>query len=210
MKRVVIIEDDRQHAGKHENKHEVWDALGVPYLSRDEMIKLDFGDYMRGFDDGTLDLSSNVSVDTKRGLSEVSTNLGTKHDVFKREVKRANEAGYLLVVLVETDEAECIDDVRKWVNTHCMRCNVMRRGECDPTDLSGLCLKHGTKKPLQGETVAKQMKTMQANRSVRFEFCKPDESAMRICELLGVEYGEDVEGDTDDVSRNRVSEQARS
>ena len=205
MKRIVIIEDDRQHAGKHENKHEVWDALGVPYLSRDEMIKLDFGDYMRGFDDGTLDPSSNVSVDTKASLSEVSTNLGRKHDVFKREVKRANEAGYLLVVLVETDEAGCIDDVRKWVNTHCMRCNVMCRRECDPTDSSGLCLKHGTKKPLQGETVAKQMKTMQANRSVRFEFCKPDESAMRICELLGVEYGEDVEGDTDDVSRNRVS-----
>lgn len=210
MRRVVIIEDDRQHAHKHDHKHEVWDALGVPYLSRDEMIKLDFGDYMRGFDDGTLDRTSNVSVDTKRGLSEVSTNLGRKHEVFKREVKRANEAGYLLVVLVETEDATCIDDVRDWVNSHCTHCNVSRRGECDPLERDAICLKHGTRKPLQGETIAKQMKTMQANRSVRFEFCKPEESAKRICELLGVRYGEDVEGDTDDVSRNRVSEQARS
>lgn len=193
MRRVVIIEDDRQHAHKHDNKHEVWDALGVPYLSRDEMLKLDFGDYMRGFDDGTLDPTSNVSVDTKQHLGEVSMNLGRGHERFKREIRRANDAGYLLVVLVETDEARCIEDVRKWVNTHCMRCNVMRRRECDPTDSSGLCLKHGTKKPLQGETMARQMKTMQANRSVRFEFCKPDESAQIICELLGVSY--DNQGD---------------
>lgn len=210
MKRVVIIEDDRQHAGKHDNKHEVWDALGVPYLSRDEMIKLDFGDYMRGFDDGTLDLSSNVSVDTKRGLSEVSTNLGTKHDVFKREVKRANDRGYLLVVLVETEDATCVEDVRAWVNEHCRHCGYYFRKECDPIGGDSFCLRHGTKKPLQGETIAKQMKTMERNRSVLFEFCRPEDSAKRICDLLGMRYGEDVEGDTDDVSRNRVSEQARS
>ena len=199
MRRVVIIEDDRQHSGKHGHKHEVWDALGVPYISRDEMIKLDFGDYMRGFDDGTLDLSANVSVDTKRGLSEVSTNLGSKHDVFKREVKRANDKGYLLVVLIETDEAKTIDDVRAWVNTHCEHCGHYFRKECDPREHGGVCLRHGTKKPLQGETIAKQMKTMQLNRSVRFEFATPDESAKRICELLGVEYGKNAEGDTDDL-----------
>ncbi len=202
--RVVIIEDDRQHSGKHDNKHEVWDALGVPYLSRDEMIKLDYGDYMRGFEDGTLDPTCNVSVDTKRGLSEISMNLGKKHEAFKREVKRANDDGYLLVVLVETVEVHCLDDVRGWTNNHCRHhCAVYRRRECDPHG-DGVCMKHGTKKPLQGETIAKQMKTMMANRSVRFEFCDPRDSAGRICELLGVRYGADIEGDTDDLPRHRV------
>ena len=189
MGRVVIIEDDRQHAGKHDHKHEAWDALGVPYISRDEMVKLDFGDYVRGFEDGSPDPSSNVSVDTKRGLSEVSTNLGSKHDVFKREVKRANDAGYLLVVLVETEDAACVEDVRGWVNSHCEHCGHYWRKECEPAKRDGICLKHGTKKPLQGETIAKQMKTMERNRSVRFEFAPPDQSAKRICELLGVSYG---------------------
>lgn len=189
MKRVVIIEDDRQHAGKHDEKHRAWDELGVKYLSRDEMIKLDFGDYVRGFDDGSVDGSSNVSVDTKQHLGEVSANLGKKHDVFKREVKRANDAGYLLVVLVETDEATCIEDVRGWVNSHCRHCTHYFRKECDPCRADEICLKHGTKKPLQGETMAKQMTTMERNRSVRFEFAPPDQSARRICELLGVAYG---------------------
>lgn len=188
--RRVIIEDDRQHADKHGNKHEVWDALGVPYLSRDEMIKLDYGDYMRGFEDGTLDRSCNVSVDTKQHLAEVSANLGRKHGAFKREVKRANDDGYLLVVLVETDEATCIEDVRAWTNTHCRHCFHFY-ADCDPRD-GGTCVKHGTKKPLQGETMAKQMTTMERNRSVRFEFVPPDRSALRICELLGVDYDEDA------------------
>jgi len=192
-RRVVIIEDDRQHSGKHDNKHEVWDALGVPYLSRDEMIKLDFGDYVRGFEDGTLDPSSNLSVDSKRSLSEVSTNLGREHERFKREVRRANDAGYLLVVLIETDEATCIEDVRGWVNSHCRKCKHYWHKECDPRDGSTYCLRHNTKPPLQGETMAKQMATMEANRSVRFEFVRPEDSASRICELLGVKH--DDKGD---------------
>ncbi len=187
-RQVVIIEDDRQHEGKHAHKHEVWDALGVPYLSRNEMIKLDFGDYMRGFSDGTLDETSNVSVDTKRGLSEISMNLGRKHDVFKREIKRANEHGYLLVVLIETDEAESIEDVMAWVNSHCRHCSHYYGKRCEPNNRDEICIKHGTKKPLQGETIAKQMTTMQINRGVRFEFARPEESAKRICELLGVMY----------------------
>jgi len=189
MQRVVIIEDDRQHEGKHLNKHEAWDELGVPYLSRSEMIKLDFGDYMRGFDDGTPDPASNISVDTKQHLGEVSTNLGKKHETFKREVKRANDAGYLLVVLVETEDATCIEDVRGWTNDHCVHCLHYRRRDCDPHDGDSICLKHGTKKPLQGETMAKQMATMERSRSIRFEFVPPSESAVRICEILGVRYG---------------------
>ena len=190
-RRVVIVEDDRQHAGKHDNKHEVWDALGVPYLSRNEMIKLDFGDYMRGFEDGTLDPSANISVDSKQHLGEVSANLGRGHERFKREIKRANDAGYLLVVLVETDEATCIEDVRGWVNTHCRHCKHFYHKECDPRDGSTYCLRHNTKPPLQGETMAKQMATMEANRSVRFEFVRPEDSALRICEILGVRYATD-------------------
>lgn len=186
---IVIIEDDRQQAGKHDNKHDWWGAHGVPYLSRDEMINLDFGDYMRGFDDGELDPTSNISIDTKKGLGELSTNLGRGHERFKREIRRANDAGYLLVVLIETTEAESIQDVRRWTNNHCASCRHIKR-DCDPRE-DGVCLRHGTKKPLQGETIAKQMATMELSRGVRFEFCPPADSARRICEILGVKYDND-------------------
>lgn len=183
---VAICEDTRQQVydgDKHAVKHEWWHEHGVTIVRS----KLDFGDYMRGFEDGTIDESCNVSVDTKQHLGEVSANLGKQHERFKREVRRANDAGYLLVVLVETDEAECVEDVRKWVNSHCRHCSHLLGKRCDPKD-GGVCLKHGTKKPLQGETMAKQMVTMERNSSVRFEFVPPDLSAKRICELLGVCY----------------------
>lgn len=190
---LVIYEDSLQQVrngdDKHKTKHDWWAAHGVTvrrtrFDGRHE-VPWSFGDYCA---DG-----ANTVVDTKASLGEVSTNLGREHERFKREIKRANDAGCGLVVLIETDEAECVQDVRAWVNTHCRNCGHYRRRECDPRDGGAICLKHGTKPPLQGETMAKQMATMELTRGVRFEFVRPEDSARRICELLGVEY--DDKGD---------------
>ena len=192
----IIYEDTlQQNRGgddKHAMKHEWWAAHGIEVVRTrfdgNHEVPWSFGDYW-------AETSTNVVVDSKASIAEVSANLGREHDRFRREINRANSDGCLLVVLVETDEAACVEDVSGWVNSHCRRCNVWRRGNCDPTDKeSAFCRKHGTKKPLQGETVAKQMRTMELTRSVRFEFVRPDESARRICELLGVMY-EDEGGD---------------
>jgi hypothetical protein len=188
---AVIWKDTRQHHGKHAVKEEWWESHGVPTVLK----KLDFGDYQI---DG-----SNVSVDTKQGLAEIAGNLSREHNRFRREVERANDAGFLLVVLVETNEAECLEDVRKWCNTHCLKCTYRHGGLCNPRD-DGVCQRHGTKHPVQGEMLAKQMKTMESRYSVRFEFVRPENSAKRICELLGVKHDTKAESDTDDVSRNRV------
>ena len=168
--------DTRQHAGKHEIKNEWWASNGVSTSVR----KLDFGDY------GTE--GSNCFVDTKRNIDELAQNLGREHGRFRREIYRANAAGCLLVILVETDEARSVDDVIGWVSEHCRRCNHYRRESCDPRDRSCMCMRHGTAKPLQGDVLAKQMRTMELTRAVRFEFVRPEESARRICEILGVSY----------------------
>ena len=195
----VIYEDTLNKEGKHKIKNEWWEAHGVTVVRTrfdgNHDVPWSFGDYCA---DG-----SNVVVDSKQHLGEVSSNLGRDHERFKREVSRANENGCLLVVLIESDEAASVEDVRKWVNTHCRKCWHFKRGDCIPSD-GGVCLKHGTRKPLQGETMAKQMMTMERNRSVLFVFCRPEDSARKICELLGVSYGSTFEGDTDDVPRNRV------
>ena len=173
-----ILCDTRQHAGKHENKMGWWASNGV----HTRVQKLDFGDYMV---DG-----SNVSVDTKRNVAEIAQNIGGKnHQRFREECKRAQNAGYRLVVLVENEDGyERLEHVCQWTNTHCTACKQMRLGQCDPHDASAKCARHGTRKPIQGERLAKAMHTMQQRYGVRFEFCRPSDSAERICELLGVAH----------------------
>ena len=186
---AVIYEDTLNKDGKHKAKHEWWEAHGIEVVRTRfdgrHGVPWSFGDYCVS--------GGNVVLDTKQHLGEVSTNLGREHARFTDEIRRANEAGCLLVVLIETDEATCIEDVRGWVNSHCRKCKHYWHKECDPRDGSTYCLRHNTKPPLQGETMAKQMATMEANRSVRFEFVRPEDSALRICELLGVRH--DDKGD---------------
>lgn len=189
-----LYEDSLQqkhHGDKHKLKHDWWAAHGV------EVVRCRFdGKHEAPFSFGDYGVEgSNIVIDTKASLAEVSANLGRDHSRFKREMQRANDDGCVLVILIETKEAACIDDVMKWCNTHCIRCK--HRGKpCDPRDRDEICIRHGTKKPLQGDTVAKQMKTIQANRFVRFEFVRPEESARRICEILGVRYERNAGGGT--------------
>lgn len=173
----VIIEDTRQQAGKHERKHGWFAAHGVELVRR----KLDAGDYMRE--------GSNITVDTKASVDEIAGNISAGHRRFRAECERARDAGLRLVVLVENlNGYRSIADVSPWTNGHCAACFKYRRKMCDPRGGGG-CARHGKRgKPIQGDRLAAAMSTMQRRYGVRFEFCAPDESARRICELLGVNY----------------------
>ena len=175
--------DTRQHKGKHSVKDAWWAAHGV----ETERRKLDFGDYMA---DG-----SNVSVDTKRNISEIAQNInGRNHDRFKRECQRAAASGCRLIVLVENREGVTdVDSVKGWMNDHCRACGDRKRTHCNPFD-GKKCPRHGTRKPIQGPRLSKAMATMEERYGVHFMFCKPSESARTICELLGVEYEQNAGG----------------
>lgn len=175
--------DTRQQKGKHEIKNEWWALHGVSTVR----VKLDFGDYMTE--------GSNISIDTKRGVNEIAQNInGRNHNRFKRECIRARDAGYRLVILVENlDGVSRLEDLQGWTNGHCCACGYYKRKSCDPHDGREKCIKHGTRKPIQGARLARAMSTMSERYGVRFEFCSPHESAKRICDLLGVRY--DIEQD---------------
>lgn len=161
--------DTRQQKGKHVNVDGWFEKHGIPFSYR----KLDFGDYMRE--------GSNVSIDTKQSMDELAGNLGKDHARFARECERAMDAGYRLVILVERKpKLNSPLELAKWVPVACHMC-----GRCDPTE-SKACSKHRFK-PLQGATAARIMKTMSDRYGVRFEFCTRNDTARRICELLGVE-----------------------
>ena len=176
----TIYEDTRQQIYKTDkpaHKHLWWDEHGVDVKRR----KLETGDYATD--------TSNVLVDTKRDVAEVAQNIGGRqHSRFKRECQRAQDAGCRLVVLVENLHGYTqISHVNAWLNSHCACCVHYKRKSCIPR-ASGKCLKHGTRKPIQGDRLARAMSTMSKRYGVRFEFCKPSEAARRICELLGVAY----------------------
>ena len=89
---MVIIEDTRQQAGKHEKKHNSFDAEGVAVFRS----KLPVGDYAA---------APSVAVDTKAGLLEIATNLCgniAEQQRFARECKNARALGCRLVFLIET------------------------------------------------------------------------------------------------------------
>lgn len=117
--------------------------------------KLPFGDYAK---------PPTVSVDTKRNMQEIAHNINSEHVRFKKECIAARDAGCQLIILTENEDGiTSLDDVHKWINP-----DLMYR-QTAPT----------------GERLQKAMRTMQERYGVRFEFCRPSESAQRIIELLG-------------------------
>ena len=103
---MVIIEDTRQQAGKHNLKHEYFASEGVEVFRN----KLPFGDYTFW--------GSMIAVDTKASVDEIAMNIGGKeHARFREECKLARRLGGQLIILVENELGyRCIDDVVAWVN----------------------------------------------------------------------------------------------
>ena len=170
---MVVYEDTRQQMGKHEAKRAWFEAHGIEVVRR----KLDAGDYATDH--------SNILVDTKRGLSEVAMDVGRDHARFVREMERARGAGCRLVILVEVGSPyRTTQDVARWTNDACRRCEHYKRLLCDPLS-TARCRKYHSK-PMRGSTMAKIIESMERDHGCRFEYVSPRYAARRICELLGV------------------------
>lgn len=102
---MIIQEDTRQKAGKHDIKHTYFSEHGVELVR----CKLPFGDYA---------LVPSISIDTKENMDEIAMNIcGSEHKRFINECKAAKAAGCSLVILVEnTLGITDISQVHKWIN----------------------------------------------------------------------------------------------
>lgn len=88
---MVIEEDTRQQAGKHEAKHKAFSEMGVEVFRS----KLAFGDYC---------LPPTVAVDTKASIMEIAGNLcGSQKETarVREEIKLARACGSVLIFLIE-------------------------------------------------------------------------------------------------------------
>lgn len=102
---MIIQEDTRQKAGKHDIKHAYFESAGVEVVR----CKLPFGDYAP---------VPPVSIDTKENMDEIAANIcGTEHRRFIAECKAAKAAGCQLIILVENEcDIRDVSQVHQWVN----------------------------------------------------------------------------------------------
>lgn len=97
----MIIEDTRQKADKHENKHKYWAEVGAGWLRSG----LPFGDYWP---------APKIAIDTKQDILEVAANMcgaAKEKKRFREECKKAKEAGCKLVFLIEDSRFRTPDDL---------------------------------------------------------------------------------------------------
>lgn len=151
---MIIQEDTRQQAGKHDIKHDFFDSNHIGVVR----CKLPFGDYAP---------VPPVSVDTKASIDEIAANIcGKEHTRFINECKAARDAGCKLIILIENNLGiDDISDVHRWINPR-----VIYSRNC-----------------VQGPRLQKAMETISERYSVRFDFCRPEESGKRIVELIANE-----------------------
>ena len=107
---LAIIEDTRQKAEKHVNKHQYWDSADVKYIR----CALPFGDYAP---------VPKVVVDTKQDVYEICINLcaGTVSERmrFINEIKKTNNHGSCIIFLIEDRRFKTISDLYgKQINCH--------------------------------------------------------------------------------------------
>lgn len=147
----MYIFDTRERKNDHIKAY--FERNGFPY----KVEKLDVGDYMVE--------GGNVSVDRKRNLSELCTNLTSRddHARFWREVRRAKECGIKLIVLCEHGgQIHGIQDVAGWRS------------------------KYST---VSGRALMEEIYKCHISYGVEFLFCDKRSTGRRIVELLGDNYG---------------------
>ena len=203
MEDRIIVVDTAQQDGKHERKHRDLRERGFKLI----LAPLPVGDYIfatervidalrrketRKTAIKKMDLlgTYNVTVDTKRDMQEVYSNVvGKQHDRFRDECILAQNNNIRLVVLIEnTDGINEVRDVANWKNpryTRWHQINGMHEvGKMMSVEITN-------KPPVNSVQLMKSMLTMQLKYGVEFQFCKPTETGQRIAEI--VEGGESCE-----------------
>lgn len=143
----MYIFDSREKKNEHIKSY--FDRNLIPHKTE----KLEVGDYM--VEGGC------VSIDRKRNLNELATNLMNREDHarFWREVRRAKEQGIKLIVLCEHGgKIKSIEDVAQWKSKY--------------TAVSGRAL-------------MEEIYKCHISYGVDFLFCDKRSTGRRIVELLG-------------------------
>ena len=215
---MKIVEDKANKIDQHELKNEWWSDNGIEVLR----YPLPVGDYIlvtdkvqdvinrkqkRNVEIKKMDFmgSYKVCVDTKKDIQELIGDIcGKQHERFRDECLLAQNNGIKLYILVENKPIvinekkgifspyiESLDTLHRFVNP---RLFIWRNGrQLYPTATKGVTLK-------------KACMTMTAKYGVEFLFCRPNQSAEKIIQLLTTPYDE-TKYDTDFVEKAKYGKE---
>lgn len=167
---MLILEDTRQQADKHDTKHRWFEKHGIDIRRQ----ALYVGDY-------TLPTNQSVCIDTKKDIQELVSDIcGKQHERFRNECLRAQEAGIKLIVLVENRGGHIKDNI--------IQPTITSLAELHRWKNPRLFIFSGGKQKYpyatRGVTLQKACMTMRAKYGVEFVFATPEKSAEKIVELL--------------------------
>lgn len=159
---MIIQQDTRQKLKHHIVKEQWFEEHDIKVINS----KMIVGDYC-------IPSDGSISVDTKKDIGELYSNLVQQHNRFASECQLADELGIKLYILVENEQGiKSKDDILKWENPqYFVYKKKLRQG-----------LK--VRPPVPNLTLLKIMSTMEKKYGVTFLFCSPTESAELIIKLL--------------------------
>lgn len=193
---MQLVEDKAQKIDQHEMKNRWWKSRGIDvvryplpvgdYILADEKVReLIKRKQKRNVEIKKMDFvgTYKVCVDTKKDIQELIGDIcGKQHERFRDECMFAQNNGIKLYILVEnvglvinerkgiySPFIDKIDNLHKFVNP---RLFIWRGGkQLYPTATKGITLK-------------KACLTMMQKYGVEFIFCKPNQAAEKVVELL--------------------------
>lgn len=157
---VVIQIDSREKSKAIKGILREFERQGVKYY----VSKLYVGDYM------LLD-NPKLVIDRKQNLNEVASNVCQEHERFINELKRAQEVGIYVIILIEHGrDVKSLSDVVWWENPR---------------------LKESPK-AIRGEVLYKIMKTISERYDIEWRFCEKSQTGKEILRILQNEQRRDI------------------
>ena len=194
----IAVDKNQVQAGSHYKSnfrnHRAMEKMGHELVE----LPLPYSDYCRVTDEmqDTIDRRRTrlkkadlvgdikIAVDRKNSIDEICGNICSSkraHDRFRDEVILAQKCGCKFYVLIEDKTVTDIDSLEKWENPRAKRYFIMKAREAKGYKLG---VKLAKQPPASGKTLAKAMRTMTEKYGVEFVFCKPEDAAQRIVEIL--------------------------
>lgn len=168
---MTIIEDTGQKIGQHDNIAEWCHKNGITVRRQ----KLNVGDYA---------LPPRISIDTKKGMLEVYSNIVSDHARFREECLRAQEDNIKLVILIEDEQIRSLEDAKTWRNPMFDKYQ-QKWGLIIRAQKSGKMLnKQVPKPPVESERLVGMMTAMTMKYGVEWAFCHPNDTGKKIVEIL--------------------------
>ena len=168
---MTIYEDVGNKVGQHNNISDWCETHGVTIRRQ----KLNTGDYC---------LPPSISVDTKKGMAEIYSDIVSDHERFRNECLRAQEDGITLVILIESEDITSLEEAKRWKNPRITQYERTYGLVLRAQKAGKMLDKKIPKPPVSSERLVGMMEAMTMKYGVIFTFCHPRNTGEEVYRIL--------------------------